>query len=821
MVLEEEVLPFFQWLFGGESNSGAFFSFLSVTIVLAILGILLGYLLTVVRHGPIEAFYMVAKAVFGVGPDLVCISPRRIFAIARLAIQESIRLRVFVVFGVFVVIMLFGGWFLNVKSTNPARIYLEFVFTSASYLSLMLALFLSAFSIPNDIKNKTIYTVVTKPVRAGEIVLGRIVGFCTVGTVFLVVICLLSYIFVIRGMAHSHNLAYSDMVDIAANEELSEEQNLSLGKMGKTSFNSHHRHQQVKVDVHGRGRTNVEMAHWHRVQASFDMRGRWEFSFLGDGNGSKNVQIQFSGNNRRRPRGKLLVEGAAGSSNLKKISLDYAKFSCEMPGSIAERNESGRLEALLRLPVEGKTELLSMNGTILWSDNSETQFTANQTHASSPGELVNYEVGPAEGAFVSRVPHYGKMRFIENTGRPGEGISVGDEWSYRKYIEGATLSAAVWTFKGIEASRFNERLPIEMTLSVWRSHKGDIEKAVQGTLILKHPSRNIKSDPIRFYSQEFKTQQLTIGRSLLGTGPAGLPLEIDLFDDLVEDGQIEIWLQCYERGQFFGAAQADLYLREANTPFYWNFIKGYISLWLQMTLVTCFGVMFSTFLSGAVAMMATITSIAVGCFSDFIVAVALSVVGAADSPDAVDGGGPLESAIRVMTQKNLSQDLEIGELGVKLIYYFDLFLMYLMTQISQAMPNFTDFVTSEYVANGYNIHGDILATHCAITLGFFLVLSIVNHFIPKDFFEDIRDYLFELVFQSQGFCLFRIEIVESNGMPPRTSIWIIAKVIPGFNAVYPCALCNLVRAKIFFDRDREIYLPHCRFGIEQQRRFSS
>ena len=37
------------------------------------------------------------------------------------------------------------------------------------------------FSLPADIKTKTIYTVVTKPVRPGEIVLGRIVGFSLVG----------------------------------------------------------------------------------------------------------------------------------------------------------------------------------------------------------------------------------------------------------------------------------------------------------------------------------------------------------------------------------------------------------------------------------------------------------------------------------------------------------------------------------------------------------------------------------------------------------------------------------------------------------------
>ena len=83
------------------------------------------------------------------------------------------------------------------KNSNPARVYLSFVLGTTNYLVLLMALFLSTFSIPNDIKNRTIYTVVTKPVRASEIVLGRIVGFATVGTAMLVFMGAISYVFVV------------------------------------------------------------------------------------------------------------------------------------------------------------------------------------------------------------------------------------------------------------------------------------------------------------------------------------------------------------------------------------------------------------------------------------------------------------------------------------------------------------------------------------------------------------------------------------------------------------------------------------------------
>ena len=65
-------------------------------------------------------------------------------------------------------------------------------------------MFISAFSLPEDIKSKTIYTIVTKPVRATEIVLGRMIGFVAVGTVMLMPMGLVSFIFVDRGLNHRH-----------------------------------------------------------------------------------------------------------------------------------------------------------------------------------------------------------------------------------------------------------------------------------------------------------------------------------------------------------------------------------------------------------------------------------------------------------------------------------------------------------------------------------------------------------------------------------------------------------------------------------------
>ena len=54
------------------------------------------------------------------------------------------------------------------------------------------------------------------------------------------------------------------------------------------------------------------------------------------------------------------------------------------------------------------------------------------------GETVYHLSGP-RGLLRARVPYYGKVRFLDRKGvEVAKGISVGNEWTYRSFIEGGT-----------------------------------------------------------------------------------------------------------------------------------------------------------------------------------------------------------------------------------------------------------------------------------------------------------------------------------------------------------------------------------------------
>ncbi len=592
----EHFWSYTEWLFqhNGLINGAIIAGFLIVFMFV------LGYLVSFGKSGPSEAFYRVAKTIaelFTV--DLPATSFRRIFAIAKLAFKEAIRRWVLALVGIFVLGIMFAGWYLNPTADEPAKLYISFVLQSTNFLVLILALFLSAFSLPAEIKSKIIYTITTKPVRATEIFIGKVVGFAAVGTMILAIVGVLSYVFVTRGVRHEHDVATL-------------EQN---GRVGQTTFDANHEHA-FQVGPDGNGVTEEQKGHRHRVT-------------------------------------RIVKDG-----------------------------------------------------------------------------VEKFELGPAIGGLKARVPVYGGVKylkpdgseFVDQRGNKVKGRNVGYESNYLGWIEGNTLESAVWSFKGVTPENFKDGLNIEMTLSAFRTYKGDMEKGVQGVIILRNPDGSAESERNQFTVREFKVDQKPLPVKLKGF-KNGKPTEVDLFKDLAPNGELEVVLRCIDRNQFLGVAGPDLYLLAGEQPFWWNFAKGYVSIWLQMLIVIFFGVMFSTFLSGPVAMLATFSCLVLGIFGTL----------AGDIfTRKVEGGGPIESMIKITTQSSLTTELDVGNEKVRdVIKYIDNGLIRMIMTLTSIMPDFRSLGTGEFVAYGVNIFGAILARHITITAGYFFMTALVGYFFLK------------------------------------------------------------------------------------------
>ncbi|MFG0264894.1 MAG: ABC transporter permease [Rhodopirellula sp. JB055] len=618
----EDFWSYSQWFFrDGAFLESAALKGIVLFVLAVVLGLIAGYVISSSRYGSGEGFFAVARAVRDFFKfDLQGTSLRRIFALARLSFKEALRRKVLYIVGLVVVLLLLAGWYLNPQSDDPARLYVSFVLTMTNYLVLALALFISAFSLPEDIKNKTIYTIVTKPVRVTEIIAGRMLGFVGVGTMILVPMGLLSFLFVVRGLDHTHQ----EVVEV---RELP-----GGGYEGETDYQQFHSHT-FELNEDGEGLTNIVRGHRHVVR----------------------------------------------------------------------RDEDG-----------------------------------------------NFQIGPPQGALRARIPSYGSIRFRDRSGNlQEEGIDVGNERlaggysstgiarligvakGSRKiehgYIEGGSLGTAEFTFDNVTKSRYPNGIPVDLSLRAYRSYKGDIETGIRGSVTMKHPDKAIESNPIAFIVDEYEVDEKILPLEMEGTDGSETRM-LNVFDDLVnEDGQIMIIVRCLDRAQYLGVTKSGVYLHPADNSFAWNLTKAYGSIWLQMTMVIAFGVMFSTFLTGPVAMIATFVCVLLGFSAEQVF----------DTRHYIDsgierGGGPIESMVRLLRQDAMTTQLDVDTVAAKVIKTVDAAIVYGLDAIATALPNLPKMVeTAEYAASGFDIFGALLARHATATLGYVLLAFIVSYFILK------------------------------------------------------------------------------------------
>ena len=642
MILEQNIPDFTDWILPATLSW-----FIAIGVWLAVT-LIVGTVLALIWYGPSRFWTPFQRALVRGIENAAFLDLSRTWAIALLTIKESIRRRVLFVFAMFLILILLAGWFLDASSENPAKLYLTFVTAATTILVLLLSLFLSAFSLPTDFKSKTIYTVVTKPVRSSELILGRIVGIGLIGTFTLILMGGASYIFVTSGLKHTHLLSErEDLTPVSGDSSANTVDARRVAFKGETQLSNGHKH---PATVFADGRVIIDMVNGHTHEVNIE---KW-------------------------------------------------------------------------------------------------------------GEQTRYRIQDEQGTLQARIPLYCKtLCFRKSDGLEDvTGINVGDEWEYRSYIsgptEGVTASeAAIFCFEGFSASKFTPAtlasgIPIEITMGVFRTHKGDIEKRVNGSLSIRNPKTGLRVEMMTFSTEEFITKTLLIPRKFEGTPqivqrqgrhPDGTGFiapsneiaeagrndirltqrrEFDLFDDFVSDGQFEIWLQCLDRGQYVGVAKADLYFRAADASVSLNFVKGYYKTWMQMLILISFGVLFSTFLSGPVAMISTIGILIAGFVKTFVIELGFN---------RVLGGGPFESLYRLLIQQNMVVDLPTST-ATQFIKAVDVVYSKFLLLVGQAVPPLSEYaVYDDALVSGFDIPANWVAIHSITTLAYVVPLFIAAYLI--------------------------------------------------------------------------------------------
>ena len=160
--------------------------------------------------------------------ELLNVRGRRLYSIARVSVYEANR-RMWAPWVVRSSIFLWcwpspTGSLQPPRAAELGRLYVGTLILLCSLLLTVMVTILAPLSIPTDIQQQTIYTVVSKPVRRLELIWGRMIGYMAIVSVLVVFFYLVSLAYIQRTVGSTITATY------AAAEKAQKEERLDAAK---------------------------------------------------------------------------------------------------------------------------------------------------------------------------------------------------------------------------------------------------------------------------------------------------------------------------------------------------------------------------------------------------------------------------------------------------------------------------------------------------------------------------------------------------------------------------------------------------------------
>jgi ABC-type transport system involved in multi-copper enzyme maturation permease subunit len=551
-----------------------------------------------------------------------------------------------VVLIVFGLVLAFTHWFLQPpRAAEMGRLYVGTLTLLCSLLLTTMVTILTPISLPTDIQQQTIYTVVTKPVRRLEVIWGRMLGYMALVTVLVALFGGISLAYLWRTV----------MGEITRIEALAE-----------------------KAQADGRAREAnqySEQAEQLRSRMAARVPVKGSLSFL-DSKGTPHAMGIDVGQEQSMKEPRSHIEGATPAAAIWRYGMVPDPFSRPDRPVILDR----RIDVARFLPagtVEGEeNRVFEIQAQIAALEREKGQPNATPERVAQVDAAIARWKGDLDRAKASFDAVSARSQELEAAGEEGE----------------AALHAPP--------------LKIEMTFNIYRTTKGEIGKPVYADIEIGNEAAGSKFQDV-FPVREYYTNRLLVSPQVL----------------VGSLGNLRIDVRCMSPTQYLGMSESDLYLLADNGDFGWNYMKGLFGIWLQAMVLTAIGVFAGTFLSWPVALLTTIAffiagQLAFGFLIDF-------------TRQAVLGGGPFESLIRLVTHDNQMSELA-PTAGVVVAKTLDSLVMPIMSMLVYIVPNFQVLDVTNTVADGFAVGWRQMLGNTLLALAYALPFSFAGYFILKN-----------------------------------------------------------------------------------------
>jgi hypothetical protein len=616
------------------------------------------------RYSVIYMGYVIlARILVLFGSELFALRGRRLFSIAQLSVREANRKMwaPWVVIIVFALVLAFTHWFLQPpRAAEMGRLYVATLTLLCSLLLTAMVTILVPLSLPNDIQQQTIYTVVSKPVRRLELIWGRMIGYMALVTVLIAVFG-----------------------------------GISLGYLWRTVYTTIQNTEAAAVKAKKENRTRdaaqlTEQAEQLRSRMAARVPVKGSLSFL-DSRGTPHAMGIDVGMEQSMKEPRSHIEGSTPATAIWSYGI--------VPDPFAPASRPVLLNR--KIPVQDFLPANTVEGLLNRSMELQFQLAVDEkskAQANLPaGEIAKLEASVARNrALAERVgtEYEALLKRSEDLEAQAATAEAGGNADQARALrdQSRALHAAPIT--------------VEMSFNVYRTTKGKVGDPVLAEMQVTNPhtgADNVAIFPIKEY---YVNRQYLEPRILAGSL-----------------GDLKIEVRCISATQYLGMSESDLYLLSSAGNFGTNYMKGLLGIWLQALVLTAIGVFAGTFLSWPVALLTTIAffvagQLAYGFLVDF-------------TRQAVLGGGPFESLIRLLTHDNQMSDLA-PTAGAVIAKTLDSLLMPMMSMLVYIVPNFQALDVSNIVADGFSVSWNSMVGNTLLALAYALPFSIVGYFILKN-----------------------------------------------------------------------------------------
>jgi ABC-type transport system involved in multi-copper enzyme maturation permease subunit len=585
--------------------------------------------------------------------ELIAVRGRRLYSIARLSVYEANRRMwaPWVVLTVFLLVLAFTHWFLQApRAAEMGRLFVSTLTLLCSLLLTVMVTILTPLSLPTDIQQQTIYTVVSKPVRRLEMIWGRMLGFMAIVTVLILIFGGVSLLYLKRTVGLTIDATY------AAARKAQEENRMDAFKQ------------------------YMEQADQLRTRMAARVPVKGSLSFL-DSRGTPHAMGIDVGQEQSMKEPRSHIEGATPATAIWSFGVVPDPFT--LPGQrpvLLDR----------RIPVSSFLVPGTVEGLLNQVYEIQYQITAAEQEKAAPNVAAS-RVSQLDASIQRNRAELERVRT-----------------EYEALKKKADDLAAQGTEESQKAASalHSPNVTVEMTFNVYRTTKGRLGEPVHAEIQITNPRTGDVYQNI-IDVKEYYTNRETFRPDVLAGSMGALKIEV----------------RCLSPTQYLGMAESDLFLLADQGNFGLNFMKGLFGVWLQAMVLTAIGVCAGTFLSWPVALLTTVA---------FFIAGQLAYSFLVDfTRQAILGGGPFESLIRLLTHDNQMSDLA-PTAGVVLAKTLDSLVMPVMSMLVYIVPNFQALDVSNTVADGFAVSWYLIGVNTLLALAYALPFSIAGYFILKN-----------------------------------------------------------------------------------------